>query len=386
MSFGSNLRMFANKASLCCNVNKVTLELFSRCSTVAFLQYDKDPGPSFNNPDVQKLLKSMTRVQLEKVYKKRSVSDNTVEYKFMTSEQLEKQFRKAAERAEKLIQMPPIVKVKEDSQKVISRDPALTSFSNTKFVIADITYGVNSSDRKILVRQTDGTLEYAPLSIRKRINQIYFPQPGRKIRLPRMFEPEHLNRCLANFQYEFILDRACVQFDPYEKEYHEITTKVYNHINESKRFDDLRSTRHFGPMAFYFAWHQIIDDLLYDMIKQDYLKNGAELVALYYQLNGIDYDKSIHEKLETLVQPQSTIQSVLKPKASDDMHEEIKNAIGKSAEDFTADDISFEFIETFVKTKALKKVQLELALQALRETNDEKKKLYHGLKKAHGIS
>lgn len=42
---------------------------------------DKDPGPSFNNPDVQKLLKSMTRVQLEKVYKKRSVSDNTVEYK-----------------------------------------------------------------------------------------------------------------------------------------------------------------------------------------------------------------------------------------------------------------------------------------------------------------
>ena len=42
---------------------------------------DKDPAPSFLHPETQNLLKSMTRMQFEKVFRKRSVKNNTVEYK-----------------------------------------------------------------------------------------------------------------------------------------------------------------------------------------------------------------------------------------------------------------------------------------------------------------
>ena len=66
--------------------------------------------------------------------------------------------------------------------------------------------------------------------------------------------------------------------------------------------------------------------------------------------------------------------------------DDIKNAIGKSRHDFDADDICLPFIEEFVKNKSMKKVPLELAIQTFKETNDEKKKLYEGLRKAHGIN
>lgn len=388
MSIRTGLRNIINRTSICLAVNKCTVDLVAKCSTNAFLQYDKDPGPQFTNPDIQKLLRSMTRLQLEKVFKRRSVPDNSIEYKFLTTEQLENELQEAKKKAEKYIQMPPIVMIKKEKQKIISKDPALQNFSSAKFVFTDITYGLKHSERKVVIRQTDGTLEYAPQDVHKRMNQLYFPSVGRQMRVPRMFEPEHLQRCIDEFKYEFILDRICVQYEPYEKEFHDISSKVYMHINENKRFDDLRSTRHFGPMAFFLAWHKIIDDLLYDMIKRDYLRNGVEVIALMYQLNGIDYDKKIHQKLEEIPESQNTIREVTKSNTppTDDIYEEIKNAIGKTSDDFKADEICFEFIESYVKTKALKKVPLEMALQTLRETNDEKKKLFDGLKKAHGIS
>jgi small subunit ribosomal protein S22 len=42
---------------------------------------DRDPGPLFIQEDTQKLLKSITRLDFEKVFRKRSVPKNDVEYK-----------------------------------------------------------------------------------------------------------------------------------------------------------------------------------------------------------------------------------------------------------------------------------------------------------------
>lgn len=42
---------------------------------------DKDPGPQFINPETQKLLKSITRLDFEMVFRKRTVPKNDVEYK-----------------------------------------------------------------------------------------------------------------------------------------------------------------------------------------------------------------------------------------------------------------------------------------------------------------
>lgn len=279
----------------------------------------------------------------------------------------------------------------EDERKIITKDSALKNFSDSKYVITDITYGLKQTERKILIRQIDGTLEYASLQIKKRINQLYFPLNGRKIRIPRMFDSnEYLLKCLNDYKYEFILDRLCIQYEPYEKDYHDIIQKIYLHINENKKFHNLRSTRHFGPMVFFLSWHKLIDDLLYDMIKRDLLRNGVDLITLMYKLNNIDYDQNIHKKLNEIpinYDPLNELKKSIKQnKITNDIHEEIKQAIGgKTENDFEADDICLKFIEDFVKTRSMKKVQLELAIQSFKEENDEKKKIFMALKKAHGV-
>lgn len=76
-----------------------------------FLSIDKDPGPAFIDSQTQKLLKSMTRMQLDKIYRKRAILNNKVEYKFMTTEQIENEIKAAIRKADALLQMPPIVMV-----------------------------------------------------------------------------------------------------------------------------------------------------------------------------------------------------------------------------------------------------------------------------------
>ncbi|XP_064555335.1 small ribosomal subunit protein mS22 [Drosophila montana] len=359
----------------------------------ASFQYDKDPQPLFTDAETQRLLQSMTQLQLEKVFRKRTVPDNSTETKFMTTAQLEKEFVQTIEKAKKLLQMPPVVQIKRDTEHIISKDPALKDFADTKYVFTDITFGLRNSERKIVVRDADGTLAYAPLETRKRMNQLYFPLEGRRSYTPRMFtHDELLQRCLDDHKYEFVLDRLTVQYEPYEAEFHNFSAKVFAHLNESKEFDLLRSTRHFGPMAFFYAWHRCIDDLLYDMIRRDYLHNAVELIALSYKIHQVPMDyKPILSQLEALKptpaqRALAELLSCLKKPAENAIEHEIQTAIGKTEQDFAADDLSLKFIEQYIGSKhALKKVQLELAVQTLKEVNLEKLQLYRGLKKAHGV-
>lgn len=77
---------------------------------IKFLK-DKDPSAVFLHPQTQQLLKSMTGIQLEKIYRKRTVSKNKVQYKFMTTEQIENEIKSSLKKANDLLQMPPIVRV-----------------------------------------------------------------------------------------------------------------------------------------------------------------------------------------------------------------------------------------------------------------------------------
>jgi small subunit ribosomal protein S22 len=86
-------------------------------------------------------------------------------------------------------------------------------------------------------------------------------------------------------KYEFILDRACVQFEPDDPEYQTITRKVYEHINAERRFDLLRSTRHFGPIVFHLVWTNNIDNLLCEMIETSRVKDATLLIRLYHMIH-----------------------------------------------------------------------------------------------------
>jgi len=282
--------------------------------------------------------------------------------------------------------MPPIVPIQRENCKVISKDPGINLFDTSKYVITDITYGIDDADRTIVVRQLDGTLETADSKIRKRINQTYFPLQGRKVRPPRMFEQENLKKCLEQHEYVFVLDRMCIQFEPYEQEFHDISSQVYQHINDTKEFDILRSTRHFGPMSFFLAWHKVIDDLVIDMIKRDYLQNAVELICLMYNLNEIQYDRGILKELDQVRNANDLSQANKFAIAKTDLQQELDITVGKSIDQLKIDATCLDFIDNFCKSHAIKKSPMTLCLQLHRDSNKEKKDLLEGLRKAHGIS
>lgn len=352
-----------------------TLWSASRFHTTAFkleagpLMYEKDPAPVFTRKDVQKLLQSITRLDLDKIFRKRTVKDNTVEYKFMTDDELRQEILHSIQKAKEMLQMPPVVNIMQDKPRLFSKDGALKQFSDTKMVITDVTYGVRDNKRTIVERLPDGTLQEASFETKKRLNQLYFPLKGRTVRCPKMFDPPNLLKILEAGNYEFVLNRACIQFEPYEEQYHSVTSTVYQHVNENKAFDALRSTRHFGPMCFFLTWNRLIDDLLLDMVKHDYLRNGVELIVLYClmhatELKGFEEMKQHIFTLETPVLETSE----------------------KTQDDFRLDDKYLSFIEQFIAEHSIKKIQLNLAVAAYREEVGERQKMMKEVRELHSNS
>lgn len=271
--------------------------------------------------------------------------------------------------------------IEDDSIEVISEDLALSHFSDTKFVITDISYGIKDRDRTILVRETNGVLETAPPSIRKRMNQTYFPRQHRKLENPLLFTDEHLQVALDKRLYEYILNRACIQFEPYEKDFHRITSLVYHHVNDTRNFDELRSTRFFGTMAFYLAWHNMIDNLLIETMEKGYYTNTVQAIALMYNLNKVPYDKYILEQInKNESEPEKQSPEL------DNIRSIIYKAIGKSVKSLQLDGACLKFIEEYVQqsTKA-QKSEVNVVLQASKRDHVGRQDLLQSLLKTHGI-
>lgn len=232
-----------------------------------------------------------------------------------------------------------------------------------------------------MIRDTNGALLTAPPDVRKRINQVYFPKENRQIIPPLLFTDEHLQVALDKGLYEYILNRACVQYEPYEKEFHRITSLAYHHINDTRNFDHLRSTRYFGTMSFYLAWHRLIDNLLIDTLQKGFFANSVEIIALMYNLNKMPYDQYV---LELINNPDEL------EKQTPEM-EQIGNiivkAIGKDAHSLRVDDVCLKFIEDYVnQAKAAQKSELHNLFQACKREHNAKKELLQSLLKSHGVS
>jgi len=77
------------------------------------------------------------------------------------------------------------------------------------------------------------------------------------------------------------LDRACCQFEPDDKNYHRVVFSTYKHVDESKNYHILESTRHLGPLLFYLAFNKKPDNfLLYCLQTERYFK-----LVFYYSIN-----------------------------------------------------------------------------------------------------
>lgn len=321
---------------------------FSRsyCSAVNIYN-EKDPAPYFFDARVQDVLKKLTGQDLSKVFRTRLLEKklNVPQYQFMTTEELEAHMAQARENAEKILQMPPVLKEREPVDEVLSRDPAILGYDTAKFIFTDITFGMSDRKRVVVVREPDGTLRKASWEERERMNQIYNPRPGRKLHKPIMFEEEYLKDVLSQEKYEFILERACAQFDPDDPTYQRVCCMTYEAVDEKRKYDALHSTRHYGPMCFYLAWHKKMDNLLIKFVQEEKLPDCVSLIQLYHH---------IHKDSESAFQN-------IPP------NEQIS------------------FVKTYAQEESLRRPQLQLAVQQYEDLLNERQEYEESVQKSHGL-
>lgn len=141
-------------------------------------------------------------------------------------------------------------------------------------------------------------------------------------------------------EYNFILDAACAQFEPDDPKYHQVVSITYQHVNDNNGFNLLRSTRHFGTLTFFLVWHQNIDNLLLDLIETGHIDEADILLKLYSKIHDIQFES----------------------------------------------DGECKALEDYIKKCSNKRSALELALQAYKEVEKERRDLDKGIKAAHGVS
>ena len=134
-------------------------------------------------PEVQNLLKKVTGYNVNKVFKVRFEQSEAPSYKLVTEDELKEvnslmcnefrllfylkrddshlvdttkrdeypfQLKKEADvRAETMLQMPPVLKARDESVRLISQDPEIEMFDSggSKYVFTDITFGISNRVR-----------------------------------------------------------------------------------------------------------------------------------------------------------------------------------------------------------------------------------------------
>lgn len=370
-------RSIAHNAKTYRNEVQISLIISRKLSIVPSL-YDgeQDPAPKFFSPNVQILLKRLTRPDVDKIFRKRTNRGLEVlrapRYKFLTDEELQKELMIVHKKADRLLQMPPVVKVHKPINDILSKDPALTGYTTSKYLFTDISFGVINEHRLIVERNQDGSLCSCDHDTRKRLNQTYFPMIGRKIRDPVMFtDEERLHKLLDTDKYEFVLDRACIQYEPDEPMYQKVTSIAYQHIDATNNYNLLRSTRHFGPLVFYLSWQQTIDRLMLELLQTAAIRDAVCLVALRQVIHGDVTEAKLANDLLSEIYLTSI---------------QLKKPELVTEEDIKLDTKCVECVEKYVNNNSSMKNQHELALQGYREMYQQLIELSRGLRKAHGAA
>jgi small subunit ribosomal protein S22 len=276
----------------------------------------------------------------------------------MTEDQLEESIKMSEEKARILLQMPPVLPPRKDIKKVIGFDAYLQGLDpdNSTIILTDISLNGNDRDRLVICRDPDGTLRYGNWEERSKVNNAYFPTPGRTHKIPPLFIDRNvLHEVLERASptdntYEFVLDRASLQFEPDDPKYIEVVEYTYASIDKKQNYDYLSSTRHYGPMVFYLVRTRQMDNLLIHYIKSERISPDAVLlVSLFHKI----FAKS-----------------------------ESSSSQSQSQE---GEDPNIAKIRQYIESSSIKKSELELALNWYLETEQGKRDMTEGLQRAHGM-
>ncbi|KAM6160562.1 small ribosomal subunit protein mS22 [Erethizon dorsatum] len=241
--------------------------------------------PTFTDEEVQNILIKMTGLNLEKIFKPAIQELKPPTYKLMTQAQLEEATRKAVQAAKVRLKMPPVLEERAPINDVLAEDTILEGTETAKYVFTDISRSIPHRERFIVVREPSGTLRKASWEERDRMIQIYFPKEGRRVLPPIIFKEENLKTMYSQDRHADVLNLCIAQFEPDSPEYIKVHHQTYEDIDKHGKYDLLRSTRHFGGMAWYFVNKKKIDGLLIDQIQRDLIDDATSLVQLYHMLH-----------------------------------------------------------------------------------------------------
>ncbi|XP_041664469.1 28S ribosomal protein S22, mitochondrial [Cheilinus undulatus] len=241
--------------------------------------------PQFTDPAVQDILNRITGLDLQKVFRPIKKELKPPTYKLMTDKQLEEATEFAIEQAKKLLKMPPVLPERKPISDVLSEDTILDGIETAKLVFTDITYTIPHRERFIVVREPNGILRKANWDERDRLIQVYFPKEGRKLTPPLIFKEENLKMVFSQDRHEDVLDLCQVQFEPDSSEYIRVHKATYEDLDKHGKFDLLRSTRHFGGMAWYLLNTRRVDGLIVDMLKRELVQDALSLVSLFHMVH-----------------------------------------------------------------------------------------------------
>ncbi|XP_005366746.1 28S ribosomal protein S22, mitochondrial [Microtus ochrogaster] len=241
--------------------------------------------PTFMDEEVQRILTKMTGLDLKKTFKPAVQPLKPPTYKLMTQAQLEEATRVAVEAAKVRLKMPPVLEERTPINDVLAEDKILEGTETNKYVFTDISNNIPHRERFIVVREPSGTLRKASWEERDRVIQIYFPKEGRRVLPPVIFKDENLKTMYSQDRHADVLNLCVAQFEPDSTEYIKVHHQTYEDIDRHGKYELLRSTRHFGGMAWYFVNKKKIDGLLIDQIQRDLIDDATSLVQLYHMLH-----------------------------------------------------------------------------------------------------
>ncbi|CAG2166995.1 unnamed protein product, partial [Oppiella nova] len=153
---------------------------------------------------------------------KPSLISKTNEVRFMTDSELNLMLEMARNSAAEKIAMPPVLSPKDDTPRVLATDYELQGYIDSKFLLVDSSAGYSDQTRLIVVREPNGVLREANREERYRMNQMFFPKEERLLEEPKMFCEPNLTNVLDRHEYEFVLNRACLQYEPNDPKYIDI--------------------------------------------------------------------------------------------------------------------------------------------------------------------
>ncbi|XP_067102072.1 28S ribosomal protein S22, mitochondrial [Osmerus mordax] len=243
---------------------------------------DVHVNPQFMDEEVQNILTRITGLDLQKVFRPQKQELKPPTYKLMTDAQLEEATVKAREEAERLLKMPPVLPERKPIDDVLSEDTILEGMDTAKYVFTDITFNIPHRERFVVIREPSGTLRKASWEERDRVLQVYFPKAGRKLTAPPVFKEENLKIVFSQDRHEDVLDMCVAQFEPDSSGYIRVHAATYEDLEKQGKYELLRSTRHFGGLAWYLVTHKRVDGLIIDMLQRDLVQDAVSVVCLLH--------------------------------------------------------------------------------------------------------